>query len=137
MCPYSRSLPDHLRTRKLYYSCTELLNDMRVSCCYAVQIIFMGVEILVGLWTNSLGLISDAGHMFFDNASLMIGLYASYMSKWRRDEEYTYGCVMIREALYPYLLRHTPSHTCPDQVSCVYVRVCLRVIVLLLSARPI
>jgi zinc transporter 5/7 len=51
----------------------------------------MFVEILVGYLTNSLGMISDAGHMFFDNASLVIGLYASYMAKLRRDEEYTFG----------------------------------------------
>ncbi len=41
--------------------------------------------------SNSLGLISDAGHMFFDNASLFIGLYASYMSRWRSDAKFTYG----------------------------------------------
>jgi zinc transporter 5/7 len=51
----------------------------------------MFVEIVVGWLTNSLGLISDAGHMFFDNASLFIGLYASYMARWKADESYTYG----------------------------------------------
>jgi solute carrier family 30 (zinc transporter), member 5/7 len=51
----------------------------------------MFVEIVVGYLSDSLGLISDAGHMFFDNASLFIGLYASYMSKWPRDSTFTYG----------------------------------------------
>lgn len=51
----------------------------------------MFVEITVGWLTNSLGLISDAGHMFFDNASLFIGLYASYMARWAPDERFTYG----------------------------------------------
>ena len=51
----------------------------------------MFVEIIVGWMSNSLGLISDAGHMFFDNASLFIGLYASYMARWSRDARYTYG----------------------------------------------
>lgn len=51
----------------------------------------MFVEIIVGWLTNSLGLISDAGHMFFDNASLFIGLYASYMARWAPDARYTYG----------------------------------------------
>ena len=59
----------------------------------ACQLAFMFVELVVGWWTNSLGLISDAGHMFFDNASLFIGLYASYMAKWRQDEVFTYGYV--------------------------------------------
>jgi zinc transporter 5/7 len=51
----------------------------------------MFVELFVGLWTNSLGLISDAGHMLFDSGGLFIGLYASYISKWRADPTYTYG----------------------------------------------
>jgi zinc transporter 5/7 len=51
----------------------------------------MFVEIFVGYMSNSLGLISDAGHMFFDNASLFIGLYASYMARWKTDEKFTYG----------------------------------------------
>jgi solute carrier family 30 (zinc transporter), member 5/7 len=51
----------------------------------------MFVEITVGWATNSLGLISDAGHMFFDNASLFIGLYASYMARWAPDARYAYG----------------------------------------------
>lgn len=45
----------------------------------------------MGWMTNSLGLISDAGHMFFDNASLFIGLYASYMARWKSDKVFTYG----------------------------------------------
>jgi len=53
--------------------------------------VFMLVEVVVGLLSNSLGLISDAGHMLFDNASLLIGLYASYMAKWKPDAVYTYG----------------------------------------------
>jgi solute carrier family 30 (zinc transporter), member 5/7 len=70
-------------------------NSRKIFIFLSINIVFMVVETLVGIWTNSLGLISDAGHMFFDNASLMIGLYASYMSKWRKDEEYTYGSVVL------------------------------------------
>lgn len=51
----------------------------------------MFVELFVGWATNSLGLISDAGHMFFDNASLFIGLYAAYMARWDPDARYSYG----------------------------------------------
>lgn len=52
---------------------------------------FMMVEVVVGLWTGSLGLISDAGHMFFDSAALFIGLFASYAARRRPDYAYTYG----------------------------------------------
>lgn len=52
---------------------------------------FMFVELLVGLLSNSLGLVSDAGHMLFDCAALAIGLFAAYASKWSANEKYTYG----------------------------------------------
>ena len=52
---------------------------------------FMFVELAVGFWANSLGLVSDAGHMLFDCAALAIGLFAAYASKWSANAEYTYG----------------------------------------------
>ena len=52
---------------------------------------FMFVELVMGLYTGSLGLISDAGHMFFDSAALFIGLFAAFASKWQPDNSYTYG----------------------------------------------
>jgi zinc transporter 5/7 len=66
-------------------------NSRRIFQFLTINFCFMFVEIAVGFMSNSLGLISDAGHMFFDNASLFIGLYASYMARWRPDSRYTYG----------------------------------------------
>lgn len=66
-------------------------NSRKILIFLAINFTFMFVEISVGWLTNSLGLISDAGHMFFDNASLFIGLYASYMARWAADGQYTYG----------------------------------------------
>jgi zinc transporter 5/7 len=51
----------------------------------------MVVEALYGYWSNSLGLMSDAAHMCFDATALAIGLYASYVSKFPPDEDYSYG----------------------------------------------
>ena len=42
---------------------------------------------------NSLGLISDAFHMFFDCTALLAGLAASVIMKWRANERFTYGYV--------------------------------------------
>lgn len=45
---------------------------------------FAFVELFYGVWTNSLGLISDSFHMFFDCTGLVAGLIASvsaYMIK--------------------------------------------------------
>lgn len=52
---------------------------------------FMFVEMVYGLWTNSLSLISDACHMLFDSTALVIGLFASIISKWTANKAYSYG----------------------------------------------
>ncbi|KAF9434797.1 putative zinc transporter msc2 [Entomortierella beljakovae] len=52
---------------------------------------FMFVQMLYGVWTNSLGLISDSIHMFFDCLALGVGLFASVMSKWNANKSFTYG----------------------------------------------
>lgn len=54
---------------------------------------FAFVELSYGLWTNSLGLISDSFHMFFDCTGLLFGLVASVITKWRANDRYSYGYV--------------------------------------------
>ncbi|TKY87586.1 hypothetical protein EX895_003600 [Sporisorium graminicola] len=56
-----------------------------------LNLAFMGVQLLWGVWTNSLGLISDAIHMFFDCAAIGMGLFASVMATWPTDGTFTYG----------------------------------------------
>ncbi|KAF9787328.1 cation efflux protein [Thelephora terrestris] len=52
---------------------------------------FMIVQMLYGVWTNSLGLISDAIHMAFDCMAIAVGLIASVMATWPANERFTYG----------------------------------------------
>lgn len=52
---------------------------------------FAFVELFYGIVTNSLGLISDSFHMFFDCTGLMAGLAASVITKWRANDKYPYG----------------------------------------------
>lgn len=54
---------------------------------------FAFVELSYGVWTNSLGLISDSFHMFFDCTGLLAGLAASVITKWKANEKYSYGYV--------------------------------------------
>ncbi|EFI27377.1 hypothetical protein CC1G_14848 [Coprinopsis cinerea okayama7 len=51
----------------------------------------MLVQMLYGVWTNSLGLISDAIHMAFDCMAIGVGLLASVMATWEPNERFTYG----------------------------------------------
>lgn len=52
---------------------------------------FTFVELVYGVWTNSLGLISDGFHMFFDCSALVMGLYAAVMSHWKATRLFSYG----------------------------------------------
>jgi len=54
---------------------------------------FAFVELIYGVWTNSLGLISDSFHMFFDCTGLLAGLVATVITKWKSNDKYTYGYV--------------------------------------------
>ena len=58
-----------------------------------VNFTFAIVELLYGVWTNSLGLISDSFHMFFDCSALVVGLIASLIVRKNPNEKYSYGFV--------------------------------------------
>ena len=51
----------------------------------------MIVELGYGLYSNSLGLISDSFHMLADCLSLLVALIAGYISMGKADNVFTYG----------------------------------------------
>ncbi|KAK7415347.1 putative zinc transporter msc2 [Neonectria punicea] len=52
---------------------------------------FMAIQAFYGYVTDSLGLLSDSIHMFFDCVALMVGLLAAVLSKWPRSQRFPYG----------------------------------------------
>lgn len=52
---------------------------------------YMVIEVIGGLWTNSLALLADAGHMLSDSLSLGIGLLALILGEKSATSEKTYG----------------------------------------------
>lgn len=56
-----------------------------------INLSFTFVELTYGVWTNSLGLISDGFHMLFDCSALVMGLYAAIMSRWKATRIFSYG----------------------------------------------
>ncbi|KWU42387.1 CDF-like metal transporter, partial [Rhodotorula sp. JG-1b] len=63
----------------------------RIYFFLCLNLAFMFVQMAYGVWTNSLGLISDSIHMFFDCLALGMGLFASVMATWPSNNVYTYG----------------------------------------------
>jgi len=66
-----------------------------VSKAFLISIIlnatFVIIEFAAGFYTNSLALLSDAGHNLSDVATLGLSLFAFQMSKQKANEKYTYG----------------------------------------------
>ncbi|KAJ3515762.1 hypothetical protein NLJ89_g1554 [Agrocybe chaxingu] len=83
--PTARLLKSYLKTilanpesRKIFYF-------------LMLNLFYMLIQMLYGVWTNSLGLISDAIHMAFDCMAIGVGLFASVMATWDPNERFTYG----------------------------------------------
>lgn len=59
--------------------------------CIALNLLFVGIEAVIGWTQNSLSLLSDAGHNLSDVFSLLLVLIAFYLAKVRSGHHYTYG----------------------------------------------
>ncbi|WWC60384.1 uncharacterized protein I303_102956 [Kwoniella dejecticola CBS 10117] len=60
-----------------------------------LNLAYMFVQMVYGVATNSLGLISDAIHMAFDCLGLAVGLWASVAATWKPDGRYTFGYARV------------------------------------------
>lgn len=72
-------------------TCYENEDSRKISIFFIINLSFMFVELIYGFFSNSLGLITDSFHMFFDCTALFIGLIASYIAKQEANKAYTYG----------------------------------------------
>ncbi|MBP5365702.1 MAG: cation transporter [Bacteroidales bacterium] len=73
-------------------------HDSRLKSLNAIFVIgivlnalFVAVEAAVGLWTDSLSLLSDAGHNLSDVFSLVLAMLAFKLAKVPATKKYTYG----------------------------------------------
>lgn len=63
----------------------------RVTLALALTSVYFVAEVAGGLWTNSLALLSDAGHMFSDISALGLSLFALRMAARPVTARRTYG----------------------------------------------
>ena len=86
MEPLYHALGSYLLSRNLHWFAVCL------TICVLFQM-FTFVELAYGMWTNSLGLISDGFHMLFDCLALVMGLIAAIMARWKATRIFSYGYV--------------------------------------------
>ena len=56
-----------------------------------LNLLFVAIEAIVGVWKDSLSLLSDAGHNLSDVFSLVLVLVGFYLSQRAANSHYTYG----------------------------------------------
>lgn len=56
-----------------------------------LNLAFVVVQVIVGLWVHSLSLLSDAGHNLADVGTLALSLLAFKLVKVKANKQYTYG----------------------------------------------
>ena len=66
-------------------------NERALWIALVLTTLFLIAEVVAGIWTNSLALISDAAHMFTDSAALAIALLAIRIGKRAVDARRTFG----------------------------------------------
>jgi cobalt-zinc-cadmium efflux system protein len=67
-------------------------NDRRIlSIVFSLTFCYLIVEIIVGIFTNSLALIADSVHMFTDAGALALAAFASWIAEKPATPEKTYG----------------------------------------------
>ena len=69
----------------------EEKESRRIFYFLCINLGFAFIELAWGIWSNSLGLISDSFHMLFDCTALVLGLVAAVMAKWKPTRVYPYG----------------------------------------------
>ena len=67
--------------------------EKRLSVAIGLSLIFFTVEVIGGIWSNSLAILTDASHLLTDIAGFAIALIATIVAKREADDKYTYGLV--------------------------------------------
>jgi zinc transporter 5/7 len=69
----------------------ENTDSRRILYFLMLNLSFTVIEMVYGVWTNSLGLISDSFHMLFDCTALVVGLSAAVITNWKPTRHYSFG----------------------------------------------
>ena len=88
---FTKFMLTHTEDYPLIHDILEDKESRRIVYFMSINLGFMFVQTFYALVSQSLGLLSDSIHMFFDCVGLFAGLVASIMSKWPPSESFPYG----------------------------------------------
>ena len=75
----------------IYKKLSEKENLKKLLFFLLLNLSFMFVEVLYGIVSNSLGLLTDGAHMLLDCSAIIIGLYSSYLSEKSKNQNFNFG----------------------------------------------
>lgn len=76
--------------------------ETRLKLAIGISSVFCIVEVIGGIWSNSLAILSDASHLLTDIAGFVIALLATIVAKRAASKQYTFG--LVRAEVFGALL---------------------------------
>jgi cobalt-zinc-cadmium efflux system protein len=86
-----RSRSIHPRERHSHEPAKDTSGRRALTVALVLTGAFMFVEVVVGFWSGSLALLSDAGHMLNDTAALGLSLVVAFIAARPRTQKHTFG----------------------------------------------
>ncbi|QNA89398.1 cation transporter [Massilia sp. Dwa41.01b] len=100
--PTSEHLHAHLDGDASHGHCIEARSQKALGVALGLTLLFALIEVVTGFMSNSLALISDAGHMVTDAAALGLALLAQLIAKRPPSSRHSFGFVRA-EALAAFV----------------------------------
>src|SRR6195952_3379577 len=84
---------DHSHSHGHHHDHTPKIDHLNTAFIVGIILnsVFVLIEVVAGLWSHSLSLLTDAGHNLSDVAGLALALLAFKLTKVSSNKEYTYG----------------------------------------------
>ena len=87
----SSHLHAHRAGDAIHHHVTEGRNPHILAGAVLLTLTFAVIEVIAGFWSNSLALISDAGHMVTDSTALGLALLAQYIARRPPSPRHSFG----------------------------------------------
>ena len=93
--PHHAELSAHHRGDSSYTHRARAAGGRTLTIAVALTLGFAFVELVAGLWSGSLALLADAGHMATDSASLLFALIANIIARRPISERHSFGLARV------------------------------------------